>query len=94
MTDLGTAADPAPELTVELGADYVATVEFNRPPSNYFSPGLIRRIADACDELAANTPCRAIVLCSSGRVLCAGAALFTSPLPVGASCWLFSHFKI
>jgi len=73
MTDLGTAADPAPELTVELGADYVATVEFNRPPSNYFSPGLIRRIADACDELAANTPCRAIVLCSSGRVFCAGA---------------------
>jgi 2-(1,2-epoxy-1,2-dihydrophenyl)acetyl-CoA isomerase len=73
MTDLGTAATPAPELTVELGDDYVATVEFNRPPSNYFSPGLIRQIADACDELVADMRCRAIVLCSAGRVFCAGA---------------------
>jgi 2-(1,2-epoxy-1,2-dihydrophenyl)acetyl-CoA isomerase len=71
MTDLGTAA--APELTVELGADYVATLEINRPPSNYFSPGLIRQIANACDELAADSRCRAIVLCSAGRVFCAGA---------------------
>jgi 2-(1,2-epoxy-1,2-dihydrophenyl)acetyl-CoA isomerase len=73
MTDLGSAATPIPELTVELGDDYVATLEFSRPPSNYFSPGLIRQIADACDELAAGTRCRAIVLCSAGRVFCAGA---------------------
>ena len=73
MTDLGPADRPAPELTVELGDDHVATLEFSRPPSNYFSPGLIRQIADACAELAANTPCRAIVLCSAGRVFCAGA---------------------
>ena len=73
MTDLGIAATPSPELTVELGDDYVATLEINRPPSNYFSPGLIRQIADACDELAADPRCRAIVLCSAGRVFCAGA---------------------
>jgi enoyl-CoA hydratase/carnithine racemase len=73
MTDLGQAATPAPELTVELADDHVATVQFSRPPSNYFSPGLIRQVADACDDLAANTPCRAIVLCSAGRVFCAGA---------------------
>jgi 2-(1,2-epoxy-1,2-dihydrophenyl)acetyl-CoA isomerase len=73
MTDLGRAATPMPELTVELSDDYVATLEFSRPPSNYFSPGLIRQIADACDELAADTRCRAIVLCSVGRVFCAGA---------------------
>ena len=73
MTDLGTAATPKPELTVELGDDNVATLEFSRPPSNYFSPGLIRQIADACEELAAGTRCRAIVLCSAGRVFCAGA---------------------
>jgi 2-(1,2-epoxy-1,2-dihydrophenyl)acetyl-CoA isomerase len=73
MTDLGRAATPIPELTVELSDDHVATLEFSRPPSNYFSPGLIRQIADACDELAADTRCRAIVLCSVGRVFCAGA---------------------
>jgi enoyl-CoA hydratase/carnithine racemase len=73
MTDLGTAATPTPELTVSLGADHVALLEINRPPSNYFSPRLIRELADACDELAADGRCRAIVLCSAGRVFCAGA---------------------
>jgi enoyl-CoA hydratase/carnithine racemase len=73
MTDLGTVATPSPELAVSVGPDHVATLEINRPPSNYFSPGLIRRIADACDELAADSRCRAVVLCSAGRVFCAGA---------------------
>jgi 2-(1,2-epoxy-1,2-dihydrophenyl)acetyl-CoA isomerase len=82
MTDLGTAATPKPELTVELGDDCVATLEFSRPPSNYFSPGLIRQIADACDELAASARCRAIVLCSAGRVFCAGAD-FTDDHAIG-----------
>lgn len=62
-----------PELTVELAADHVATLEINRPPSNFFSPGLIARLADACEELAAGGDCRAVVLCSAGRVFCAGA---------------------
>jgi 2-(1,2-epoxy-1,2-dihydrophenyl)acetyl-CoA isomerase len=62
-----------PELTVELGEGYVATIEIDRPPSNFFSLALIARIADACDELAAGRDCRAIVLCSAGRVFCAGA---------------------
>jgi 2-(1,2-epoxy-1,2-dihydrophenyl)acetyl-CoA isomerase len=69
-----TNADTAnAELTVELGDDHVATLEINRPPSNYFSVGLIEQIADACEELAAAQRCRAIVLCSAGRVFCAGA---------------------
>lgn len=62
-----------PELTVELGDDYVATLEINRPPSNHFSVGLIEKLADACEELATGQRCRAIVLCSAGRVFCAGA---------------------
>jgi 2-(1,2-epoxy-1,2-dihydrophenyl)acetyl-CoA isomerase len=62
-----------PELTVELGDDYVATLEIDRPPHNFFSFGLIAQIADACEELAAGGRCRAIVLCSAGRVFCAGA---------------------
>lgn len=90
MTDLGTTvpADtgpangvPAAELTVELDG-HVATLEINRPPSNYFSVGLIRQIADACDELAAGSRCRAVVLCSAGRVFCAGAD-FASADPTG-----------
>ena len=73
VTDVHEGASPRPELTVELREDHVATLEFSRPPSNYFSVGLISQIADACDELAAGGRCRAIVLCSTGRVFCAGA---------------------
>src|SRR5215475_10452433 len=73
MTDSSDAAERMPELTVDLGDDYVATLEINRPPSNYFSVGLIEQIADACENLAAGQRCRAIVLCSAGRVFCAGA---------------------
>ena len=72
-------AAPAPELTVQLSDDHVATVEINRPPSNYFSLGLIRELADACDELAASGDCRAIMLCSAGRVFCAGADFAAGP---------------
>jgi 2-(1,2-epoxy-1,2-dihydrophenyl)acetyl-CoA isomerase len=71
MTELDQPA--APELTVELGDDHVATLEFNRPPNNFFSQGLISQLADTCTELAADGDCRAIVLCSTGRVFCAGA---------------------
>jgi 2-(1,2-epoxy-1,2-dihydrophenyl)acetyl-CoA isomerase len=82
MTELGDAAAAGSELGVEVGDDYVATLEINRPPSNYFSIGLIAQIADACDELAVGNRCRAIVLCSTGRVFCAGAD-FTDPGTVG-----------
>jgi 2-(1,2-epoxy-1,2-dihydrophenyl)acetyl-CoA isomerase len=73
MTDLGSAAASSAELTIEIADDYVATLEINRPPSNYFSVGLIGLLADACDALAADSRCRVIVLCSAGRVFCAGA---------------------
>jgi len=73
VTDVHGDASATPELTVSLGDDHVATLEFSRPPSNYFSVSLISQIADACDELAADGRCRAIVLCSTGRVFCAGA---------------------
>jgi enoyl-CoA hydratase/carnithine racemase len=73
VTDVHDEVSAKPELTVELGDDHVATLEFCRPPSNFFSVSLISQIADACDELAAGGRCRAIVLCSTGRVFCAGA---------------------
>lgn len=78
MTEHEHAAAP-PELTVELGNDYVAIAEINRPPSNFFSLGLIARLADACADLAASGDCRAIVLCSAGRVFCAGADFTAEP---------------
>jgi hypothetical protein len=79
MTDAGSASA---ELTVDLGDDYVATVEISRPPNNFFNVGLIEQIAAACQNLAAGGQCRAIVLCSAGRVFCAGAD-FTDPHTIG-----------
>jgi 2-(1,2-epoxy-1,2-dihydrophenyl)acetyl-CoA isomerase len=69
----------SPELTVELGADHVATLEFSRPPDNYFSVELIMALAQACEQLAAGRDCRAIVLGSTGRVFCAGADFSAGP---------------
>jgi 2-(1,2-epoxy-1,2-dihydrophenyl)acetyl-CoA isomerase len=87
MTEQEQAARP--ELTVELGDDHVATLEFSRPPSNFFSLGLIAQIADACAELAAGRGCRAIVLCSAGRVFCAGADFAAGPELTGGGQHLY-----
>jgi enoyl-CoA hydratase/carnithine racemase len=78
-----------PELTVELSRDNVATLEFSRPPNNYFSLALIKQIADACDTLAAGGDCRAVVLCSTGRVFCAGADFAAGPELSGAGLHLY-----
>ena len=67
------AAGRGSELSVRLGDDHVAVVEIRRPPNNFFDVALIGQLADACDELARNTQCRAIMLCSQGRHFCAGA---------------------
>ena len=70
------------DVGVELGADHVARIEIRRPPNNHFDTALIAAIADACDELANSTTCRAIVLCSEGRHFCAGAD-FAAPAAEG-----------
>jgi enoyl-CoA hydratase/carnithine racemase len=70
------------ELAVSV-TDHVATVEFDRPPHNFFDAELIRAIADAYERLDDDAGCRGIVLCSAGRHFCAGANLTTpgtSPL--------------
>ena len=62
------------DLNVHLDVDaYVATVEINRPPHNFFDHSLIAQIADAYEALDANPDCRAIVLASNGKSFCAGA---------------------
>jgi 2-(1,2-epoxy-1,2-dihydrophenyl)acetyl-CoA isomerase len=61
------------DVEVRLGADHVAMVEIQRPPSNFFDTALIDSLADAYEALDASASCRAIVLCSAGKHFCAGA---------------------
>lgn len=61
------------EVVVQLENDHVATVEIRRPPDNYFDVHLIEELAEAFEELASNSSCRCVVLCSDGRHFCAGA---------------------
>ncbi|MFC0450189.1 enoyl-CoA hydratase/isomerase family protein [Rhodococcus jostii] len=73
---------PIPDLvdvSVEVGDDHVAVVEFDRPPSNFFDLSLLTRLAEACEGLADDGDTRAIVLCSKGRTFCAGADFTSSP---------------
>jgi 2-(1,2-epoxy-1,2-dihydrophenyl)acetyl-CoA isomerase len=60
-------------LTVRVGEDHVAIVEFDRPPQNHFDVELITALADAYMTLDEDPACRAILLCSAGRHFCAGA---------------------
>ena len=62
--------------TQDLGVsieNYVATVEIQRPPHNFFDIDLIAQIADTYAALDASSDCRAIVLCAQGKNFCAGA---------------------
>jgi enoyl-CoA hydratase/carnithine racemase len=70
-------ADPKSfgDVAVDHGDDFVATVELQRPPHNYFDTALIESLADAFEALDADDRCRAIVLCSQGKNFCAGAQL-------------------
>lgn len=65
---------PSGDINVEVGDDFVATVELRRPPENYFDLAMITALADAYEALDADPRCRAIVLCSEGKHFCAGAA--------------------
>jgi enoyl-CoA hydratase/carnithine racemase len=58
-------------------ADYVATVEIQRPPNNFFDTDLIRALADAFEALDNEAECRAIVLAAAGKHFCAGANFHT-----------------
>ena len=68
MTDANNTADIAVTLD-----EFVATVEIQRPPHNFFDHSLIGQIADAFDALDDNPDCRAIVLAAQGKSFCAGA---------------------
>ncbi|MBW2286858.1 MAG: enoyl-CoA hydratase/isomerase family protein [Deltaproteobacteria bacterium] len=63
------------DVGVDVGGDFVATVEIHRPPHNYFDAELIRDLAAAFEALDEDAHCRAIVLCSEGKNFCAGAQI-------------------
>ena len=61
------------DVSVDVDADFVATVELHRPPANFFDVALISSLAEAYEDLDADDRCRAIVLCAEGKHFCAGA---------------------
>ena len=67
-----TAFGDYPELDIDID-NFIATVEIQRPPFNFFHVGLINALADAFEDLDHEPSCRAIVLCSAGKAFCAGA---------------------
>lgn len=58
-----------------LTDDHVGVVTFSRPPNNFFDVEVVTEIADACEALASDVSCRAIVLRGAGKHFCAGAQL-------------------
>jgi enoyl-CoA hydratase/carnithine racemase len=68
-------AEPVVDVSVDVGDDFVATVEVHRPPNNFIDVALAAALADAYERLDDDPACRAIVLCSEGKHFCAGAAL-------------------
>jgi 2-(1,2-epoxy-1,2-dihydrophenyl)acetyl-CoA isomerase len=76
MMESGQAGD----LGIEIGDDFVTTIEIRRPPANFFDQALISQLADTFEHLDADDRCRAVVLCAQGKHFCAGAN-FSAPSP-------------
>jgi len=60
------------DLTVDIGDDFVATVEIHRPPNNHINVALVDSLAAALADLDDDARCRAIVFCAAGKHFCAG----------------------
>ncbi len=81
MTESGQAGN----LGIEMGDDFVTTVEIQRPPANFFDQALICQLADTLERLDADDRCRAVVLCAQGKHFCAGANFSAPSSPIGES---------
>lgn len=79
------------ELHVAQVAEFVFEVEIRRGPHNYFSPSLIRALADELDRLDNDPACRAVVLCSEGKNFCAGADFQGEMAELGAAERLYTE---
>ena len=64
------------DVEVLVGEDFVATVEIQRGPNNFFDQQLIADLAEGMEWID-TSECRASVLCSQGKNFCAGANLHT-----------------
>jgi enoyl-CoA hydratase/carnithine racemase len=53
-------------------ANFIAEVEIQRPPNNFFDTELINDLADAFESFDERDDVRAIVLCAAGKHFCAG----------------------
>jgi len=60
------------DLGVEIGDDFVATIEIRKPPNNFIDIGIVDGLAAALVDLDADDRCRAIVFCAAGKHFCAG----------------------
>jgi enoyl-CoA hydratase/carnithine racemase len=63
------------DVSVTVGDGFIAAIEIQRAPDNFFDRKLISDIADALEALDADAACRVVVLCSAGKNFCAGANL-------------------
>ena len=75
---------PAAEHLAVDQVGHVAVVTFANSPLNFATVDLVRRIADALEQIDADPRCRAVVLQSEGKVFCAGANL-NNPQGVGGA---------
>jgi len=67
-----TTASTYGDLGVEVGDDFVATIEIRKPPNNHISIDIVDGLTAALTDLDADERCRAIVFCSAGKHFCAG----------------------
>jgi len=70
---IGSVCPMTDSVAIEIGDDYVATIELRRPPNNFFSLEMITAIAEGLESLDDDPRCRAAVLCAQGKHFCAGA---------------------
>jgi len=72
---------------VEVSQDdgFVATVEIQRGPNNFFDQQLVADLAEGMEWLDESEACRAVVLCSEGKHFCAGANFHTADAEGGTS---------
>jgi len=61
------------DIGVTKAANFVGTIEMQRPPHNFFDMSLIQQIASAMEEFDKDDGVRAVVLCAQGKSFCAGA---------------------
>lgn len=61
------------DISIDVGADHVATVEIHHPPHNFFSLRRLHDLSLAFEMVEHDPEARAILLCAEGKNFCGGA---------------------